>query len=40
MYKYQLSLTDPREGIVLQTKLDDYYDNLVDERRSSEVWST
>ena len=38
--KYQLSLIDPREGIVLWTELDDYCDKLVDDRRSSEVLST
>ena len=32
--KYQLSLIDPRDGIVLQTELDDYCDKLVDEHRS------
>jgi len=27
--KYQLSLIDPRDGIVLWTELDDYYDKLA-----------
>ena len=39
-YRCQLSLIDPRDEIVLQTKLDDYCDKLVDERWSSEVLST
>ena len=38
--KYQLSLIDPRDEIVLKIELDDYCDKLVDERRSSEVLST
>ena len=36
--KYQLSLIDPRDGIVLQTELDDYCDKLVVERRSRGVY--
>ena len=35
--KYQLLLIDPRDGIILQTELDDYCDKLVDERRSSDA---
>jgi len=38
--KCQLSLMDPRNGILLYTELDDYCDKLVVERRSSEVLST
>ena len=40
IYNCQLSLTDPRDGIVLQTELDDYCDKLVVDRLSSEVLST
>ena len=32
--KYQLSLTDPREGIVLYAELDDYFDKLYSGRLS------
>ena len=38
--KYQLSLIDPHDEIVLLTELDDHCYKLVDERRSSEVLST
>jgi len=31
---FYTTLIDPRDGIVLQTELDDYCDKLVDERRS------
>ena len=37
--KYQLSLIDPRDGIVLKTELDDHCDKLAVDRRSSEVLS-
>jgi len=33
--KYQLSLIDPRDKIALWTELDDLYDKLVVDRRSS-----
>jgi len=39
-YNYQLSLIDPRDGIVQKTALDDQCDKLAVERRSSEVLST
>ena len=38
--KYQLSLIDPRDKIVLWTELDDLCDKLVVECRSSEKLST
>ena len=41
MYKYQLSLMDPRDGIVLQTELCDHCDKLaVDRRTRRQVLST
>ena len=38
--KYQLSVIDPRDGIMLQTELDDHRDKLAVDGRSSEVLST
>jgi len=39
-HNYQLSLIDPRDGIMQKTALDDQCDKLAVERRSSEVLST
>ena len=39
-HKYQLSLIDPRDGIVLYTELNDRCDERVVDCRSSEVLST
>ena len=38
--QYQLSLIDPRDGIVLSTELDDHCDKQAVDRRSSDVLST
>ena len=32
-YKYHLSIMNPRDGIVLQTELDDHCDKLAVDRR-------
>jgi len=39
-HKYQLSLTEPHNGIAPQTELNDYYDKLAVNHGSSEVLST